>query len=445
MASSAKTAMLPFLTRGQWAVLFAAWLGWGLDIFDGLLFNFVAPNAVPSLLGLEIGSPESKSAVLFWTGLITALLLVGWAIGGVLFGKLCDRIGRSSTLLLTMVLYSLGTFACAFAPNMPSLIVFRLLASLGIGGEWAAGAAMVAEAMPEKARLQAGALLYTSAPMGLFLATGVNSLIAGHWLAGSPETSWRVVFLSGLLPALVAFLVRLMVKEPQRWELNRLVSRPPRLRELFTPEHRRATASGFLMALIALITWWSCNAFIPVVAAGLARSAGSEAGVRATQVVVEQWKTAITSSFNIGGLIGTLLTVPIATWLGRRWMFGLYFLLSAATVLLSFGHRFPADLATWSWLYFGIGLSVFGIFGSFTFYLPELFPTRLRATGSGFCYNAGRLFTALGPFLVGAIAARQADAMEGAFQALVLVGFVPLVGLLLLPLVIETKGRVLAD
>ncbi|MCX5951344.1 MAG: MFS transporter, partial [Cyanobacteria bacterium] len=205
--------MLLSLNRHQWAVLFAAWLGWGLDIFDGLLFNFVAPNAVPSLLGLTIGSPEAKAATLYWTGLITALLLIGWAIGGIIFGRVCDRIGRTRTLLLTMVLYSIGTFACAFAPNMGTLIVFRLLASLGIGGEWAAGAAMVSEEMPEKVRVEAGALLYTSAPMGLFLATAVNSLIAGHWLAGQPETSWLFVFLSGLLPAAVAFGVRRLVHE----------------------------------------------------------------------------------------------------------------------------------------------------------------------------------------------------------------------------------------
>ena len=162
-------------------------------------------------------------------------------------------------------------------------------------------------------------------------------------------------------------------------------------------------------------------------------------------MVVEHWKTTITSSFNIGGLIGTLLTVPIARNLGRRWMFGLYFLLSAAAVLLAFGGRMPADLGTWSWLYFGIGVSVFGIFGSFTFYLPELFPTRLRGTGSGFCYNAGRLLTAAGPLLVGGIAARNADSLTGAFGALKLVGFVPLIGVLLLPLVIETRGRSLPD
>ena len=137
------------LSRYQWTVLFAAWLGWGFDVFDSLLFNYVAPNCVPTLLGLPIGSPQAKQATLFWTGLLTSLLLLGWATGGVLFGLVCDRIGRTRTLLLTMLLYAVGTAACAFAPNIWWLLAFRLLASLGIGGEWAAGAAMVAETVPE--------------------------------------------------------------------------------------------------------------------------------------------------------------------------------------------------------------------------------------------------------------------------------------------------------
>ena len=162
------------LSRYQWTVLFAAWLGWGFDIFDGLLFNYVAPNCVPTLLGLTIGSSAAKAATLYWTGLITSILLIGWAVGGIIFGQVCDRIGRTKTLLLTMLLYALGTASCAFAPNMWLLVVCRTIASLGIGGEWAAGASMVAEVMPERSRVEAGALLYTSAPMGLFLATFVN-------------------------------------------------------------------------------------------------------------------------------------------------------------------------------------------------------------------------------------------------------------------------------
>jgi MFS family permease len=152
------------LNRYQWTVLFAAWLGWGFDVFDGLLFNYVAPNCVPTLLGLPVGSPEAKAVTLFWTGLLTSLLLLGWALGGVLFGYVCDRFGRLRTLMLTMLLYALGTAACAAATNIWMLLAFRIVASIGIGGEWAAGASMVAEVVPEKRRVEAGALLYTAAP-----------------------------------------------------------------------------------------------------------------------------------------------------------------------------------------------------------------------------------------------------------------------------------------
>ena len=158
------------LTRYQWTVFAAAWLGWGFDIFDGLLFNFVAPNAIPTLLGLPIGGPEAKAALPYWNGILNSLLLLGWAAGGVLFGPICDRFGRKRVLMMTMLLYALGTASCAFVTEMWQLIIFRIVASLGIGGEWAAGSAMVAEVVPEDQRVEAGALLYTSAPFGLFLA-----------------------------------------------------------------------------------------------------------------------------------------------------------------------------------------------------------------------------------------------------------------------------------
>ncbi len=430
------------MTRYQWTVLFAAWLGWGFDIFDSLLFNYVAPNCVPTLLGLPIGSPEAKQATLYWTGILTSVLLLGWAAGGIIFGWVCDRIGRTRTLLLTMLMYALGTAACAFADSIWMLLVFRIVASLGIGGEWAAGASMVAEVVPEDKRVEAGALLYTAAPFGLFLATFVNFQVAGNWMAASPETSWRYVFLFGLLPAAVAFIVRLFLKEPERWTQVRRTTKPPRIAELFGPEVRRYTISGFLMALVALITWWSCNAFIPVVSAGLAQTEAALRGLdkAGTLALVESWKLTATAAFNFGGLIGTLLTIPAAKLLGRRAMFGIYFAASAAAIFATFGLDLPGE--TRLYLYFAIGLSVFGVFGSFTYYLPELFPTRLRGTGAGFCYNAGRVFAAVGPFLVGVIAAQGVDAAVG---VLFWVGVVPLAALLLMPWVIETKGQRLAD
>jgi MFS family permease len=425
------------LSRKHWLVLFAAWLGWGFDVFDALIFGYVAPNCVPTLLGLQIGSEAAKSATLYWTGVLSSLLLIGWAFGGVLFGVICDRIGRVRTMMLTMLVYALGTAACALAPNLASLIAFRVIASLGIGGEWAAGAAMVAEAMPEKRRVEAGALLYTASPMGLFLATFVNFQIAGVWMQDSPQTSWRYIFLFGLVPAAIAFIVRSFVQEPERWERSH-DSRPATLGELFSPELRRVVAIGTLLSTVSLLTWWSCNAFIPAVVSGWAQTEAQTRGLvgHAVSALTEEWKFRATFWFNLGGLIGTVLTIPFAKGFGRRTMFAGYFVLSALSIFLTFGIDVPAESRVY--FYFLIGLFVFGVAGSFTFYLPELFPTRLRASGAGFCFNIGRILAAAGPFVVGSIAA-QGRAIETLFY----VGFIPLAALLVLPFALETKGQAL--
>ena len=428
----------------QWLVLFAAWLGWGFDIFDGLLFNYVAPNCVPTLLGLKIGTPEARSAYLYYNGIVTSILLVGWAVGGILFGRVCDHIGRTKTLLLTMLMYAIGTALCAIAPNMTLLIVFRIIASLGIGGEWAAGASMVAEVVPERRRVEAGALLYTSAPMGLFLATYVATWVQGTAMPGRPDVAWRYVFLFGLIPAAVAFVVRLFIKEPERWQKAGATA-SPKISELFSPEFRAITLSGLGMALVALITWWSCNAFIQAIATGLANVEAAQQGLNpvATQQLAQSWIKLATNVFNLGGLVGTILTVPIAKRLGRKPMYIMYYLLSGIAVMATFGLNIPPHDRLYG--YFFIGLTVFGVFGSFTYYLPELFPTRLRATGAGFCYNSGRIIAAIGPFVVGYVAQLGADALTTAMQVLFWVGAVPLAGLLLMPWVLETRHRVLAD
>lgn len=441
------------MTSYQWLVLFAAWLGWGFDVFDGLLFNYVAPTCVPALLHLAADSPEAKAATLQWTGYLTSVLLIGWGIGGLVFGRVADKIGRTKTLLLTMSMYALGTALCSTAQNIWMLMAFRVIASLGIGGEWAAGAAMVAEVVPEKRRVEAGALLYTSAPAGLFLATFVTTIIQTTTKAGpdgtqiplfAPDLAWRLVFLTGLLPAIFAFLVRIFVKEPERWKSVASVVHP-KISELFGSTYVKITLSGLAMAAVSLIMWWSCNAFIPTVSTGLAQATAKAQGLskEATAALAGVWKARATNMFNLGGLIGTLMTIPIAKFMGRKLMFVIYFLGAAAAIFATFGLTMPEE--TRLYMYFFIGLTVFGIFGSFTFYLPELFPTRLRGTGAGFCYNAGRFIAAGGPFLVGVIAANKENSLANAMRVLTFVGFVPLLGLLLMPLVIETKGRELAD
>jgi MFS family permease len=426
------------LSRKQWTVLFAAWLGWGFDVFDALLFSYVAPNCIPTLLGLTIGSKEAQAAAFEWGGYLNSLLLIGWAAGGALFGVICDRMGRKRTMMLTMIVYALGTAACAFAPSLAALIAFRVIASLAIGGEWAAGAAMVAETVPDHRRVEAGALLYTASPMGLFLAAFVNYQIAAVWLPGSPATSWRFVFLFGLIPAAIAFVIRSFVQEPERWTANR--NGDTRLRDLFSPAYRQITIVGALLSTVSLLTWWSCNAFIPTVVTSWAHTAANERALNGsdTLALVESWKFRATLCFNLGGLIGTLLTIPFAKHFGRRPMFAGYFALSAIAIFATFGINMPAEARVLA--YFFNGVLIFGVAGAFTYYLPELFPTRLRATGAGFCFNIGRVFAAIGPLQIGVIAA-QGRAIETLFY----VGFVPLAALLLLPWMVETKGKRLAD
>ncbi len=428
------------ITRYQWTVLLAAWLGWGFDAMDALLFNFVAPNCIPTLMHLPIGSPAARSAALYWTGLFTSLLLLGWAAGGLLFGFLCDRFGRLRMLMLTMLMYAAGTAACAAATSLWMLLIFRIVASLGIGGEWAAGASMVAEVMPEKRRIEAGALLYTAAPLGIFLATFINYEIAGVWFADDPTHSWRYVFAFGLLPALAAIVVRFFVHEPERWSRVKDVAAAASVRQLFAPAMWRRTVWGTFVAIIALFGWWCCNAFIPIVASGMAREVAAARGYSefATQRLAEHWIFWGGSTFNLGGLIGTLLTVPLAKRIGRRPMFAIYFAASGAVILGVFGWPLSPELRLDS--LFLIGITVFGVFGAFTYYLPELFPTRLRATGSGFSYNIGRVAASVGPFIVGAAAVSG-----GAVRAIFYVGFIPLAGALFAPFYIETRNQVLPD
>ena len=421
------------MSRYQWLVLAAAWLGWGFDVFDALLFNFVAPNTVPTLLGLAHGSDAARNATVLWTGILSSILLVGWAIGGVLFGWYADRHGRRRALFVTVAMYAVGTALCAAATDMTQLVAFRILASLGIGGEWAVGAALVAETVPENRRVFAGTLLYTASPLGLLLAGAVNYQVAGVWFAHDPANSWRYVFLVGLAPVALAFAVRAFIHEPEAWRRAREREPPPSPRELFAPQVRRATLVGLLVSVAGLLTWWACNAFVPLLGAWLAEEHAP--------ALVERWKTLAANAFNLGGLVGALAAVPLASLLGRRAMFAAYFLFSAAAILVVFGLEFAPEARLR--LLFLVGLGVYGIFSTYVFYLPELFPSRLRASGAGFCYNFGRIIAAFGPLAVGIVTSR-ADGSSAALLATMLwVAAIPLLAALLAPFILETRGQAL--
>jgi len=432
------------LSGYHWLVIAAGWAGWGFDVFDAVLFNFVAPDCIPTLLHLPRGSHAAHQATVFWTGAITSILLVSWALGGVLFGWVADRVGRKRALFATIAIYAAGTGLCALVTNIGQLIACRVIAALGIGGEWGIGAALVAEAVPVGRRVEAGVIMQTASPLGIVLASAVNYQIAGVWFAHAPQSSWRYVFLAGLLPLLVALAVRLFLRESAHWTASHAGGQPSTPRELFAPGMRAATVSGVFTAVIAVLTWWACNAFIPLLGRTLAAEHAVRAGLlpaAATQLAAA-WQAHASNAFNLGGLLGAFAAVPLAKRLGRRPMFIAYFLFSAIALFVTFGLALAPQtrLAMLSM----VGAGVYGIFGAFTFYLPELFPARLRATGAGFCYNIGRLLAAGGPFVIGLVSAMAGGSSAALMHVLFWVALVPLAAALVAPrVIVETRGRAL--
>lgn len=429
-------------TRYEWLVIAAGWAGWGFDVFDALLFNFVAPSCIPALLHLTPGSAAARAAASFWTGTITSVLLVSWAAGGVLFGLLADRIGRKRALFLTITLFALGTGLCAAVVSLPQLIACRVLASLGIGGEWGIGAALIAETVTEARRVPAGVLMQSAAPLGVMLAAAINYLVTGVWFAADPEHAWRYVFLAGLAPLPLALLVRLFLRESAPWQASRAVQPAPRLRALFTPQLWRATLSGTFVAVAGVLTWWACNAFVPLLGATLAAEEAARRALPppAAHQLIAAWQSYGSNAFNLGGLLGMLTAIPLSVYFGRRPLFVGYFCASALAIAAAFGLALPPPARL---LALGlVGAGAFGLFGALTYYLPELFPARLRATGAGFCYNIGRVFAAAGPFLVGAISARTSGSSAALCAILVWVATVPFAAALATArLTLETRGR----
>ena len=432
------------LSGYHWVVVAAGWAGWGFDVYDAVLFNFVARNCIPSLLHLPPDSPGARSAVVFWNGIITSVLLVSWALGGFVFGWIADRIGRKRALFATIGLYALGTGATALVGSLWQLILCRAVTALGIGGEWGIGASLVAEAVPESRRVEAGVIMQTGSPLGVVLAGGANYLISGVWFAGQPQLAWRYVFLAGLLPVLLALLVRIFLRESEQWQASRARGLRPGPRELFAPGMRAATLGGLFAAAVAILSWWGCNAFVPLLGGSLSAHEAQQLGLspREAQALAAAWQAHASNAFNLGGLLGAFAAIPLAHRLGRRPMFIIYFLYSALALFATFG--LPLGPHTRLTLLFLVGAGVYGIFGAFTFYLPELFPVRIRATGAGFCYNSGRVLAALGPLIIGWVTSAAGGSSTALTQVLFWLGLVPLAAALLSYfVVVETRGRAL--
>jgi MFS family permease len=238
--------------------------------------------------------------------------------------------------------------------------------------------------------------------------------------------------------------IRIFLRESTHWSAAAAQQRPPSPRELFAPGIRALTISGAGVAVTAVVCWWACNAFIPLLGSTLASEQAAHLGLsaEAARLLSETWKARGSNAFNIGGLLGAFAAIPLSRGFGRRPMFVTYFLYSAAMIFLTFGLDLePAKRLT---MLFWVGAGVYGVFGTFPFYLPELFPARLRATGAGFSYNIGRLIAAGGPLFVGMISARAGGSSAVLNSTLLWVGVIPLIaGLAARYYIVETRGRAL--
>ena len=335
----------------------------------------------------------------------------------------------------------MGTAACALAPNIWSLVLFRIVASAWHRGRVGRPAPRWSRRSFQRSAASTRARCCTRRRrLGLFLATFIVYQIQGVYSAATPgESPGAMCSCRDSSPRLSPSVVRLMIKEPERWKHAIERARPGTIRELFSPAYRALTFSGASMAMINLLMWWSVNAFIPVVAVGLANRASAGASAINATVAGGAVEGAGDQRVRCGRADRRAADDSRGeTTSGAATMFIVYFLGGGLSIMAAFG--LPLSPQMRLYMYFPIGATVWGITASFAFYLPELFPTRLRGTGAGFCFNLGRFVAAVGPFVVGGIAARGANALDSAMQALFYCGWIPIIGLRLMPWVIETRG-----
>lgn len=417
------------ITRTQWKALIAAWLGWAFDGLDGYLYVLVAGPFVTSLMTQRIpvpGGPDrviapDPSDVAFKAAVIQGFFLIGWAVGGAVFGRIGDRLGRSRTLTLTVLTYAIFTGMAFFATRWWHLLIFRFVAALGIGGEWAAGSALVSEMLHKKHRAWASATLQSGYMIGMIAAAVTTS-----WLSHMPP-KW--VFLVGVAPALLTVWIRWAVPEPEEWHGAAKSQAIPPISALFAPGLRRTTLLTLALTSIALTTVWAFLYFAPQAVRKLPEVQGWG------RPRVDALVMRVTIFFTIINIIGNFCGTYLARAVGHRRAF-LVMLLGS---LLSFvaGYWAPPSLAT---IYVSCGFAAFfslGLFGLFPMYIPPLFPTLVRTLGAGITYNTGRLIAGVGAFFGGAIAAYAG----GPHRAIFWTGFLYVAGVVVALFIPELEER----
>jgi MFS family permease len=419
-----KSALTQNQSRGFWA----SWLGWALDGMDSFIYALVMVPALTELLPRS-GIASTPANVGYYGGLLFALFLIGWGLS-LLWGPIADRFGRVRTLALTVLCYSLFTFLGAVAASVWQLAAFRLLAGIGIGGEWSMGGTFVAEEWPEDRRKMAAGYLHTGYYVGFFLAAIANYVIGSRY-------GWRAMFALGGAPALLVGFIRYGVAEPQRWK-NKLDGLQERwtmgraFLALFSQQFRRRTLLNATYLLVSITGLWAGSVYVPAAIGNLA----ARAGMAASATRLASYGTMLLS---VGTILGCLVLPILAERLGRRRTLGLYFLLMFVFILLAFGYVFYLLDNALAWFMVCLFFLGFGgaNFAMYTLWLPEQYPTECRASAFAFATSAGRFIGAGITFLVGAGVSHFGTI--GTPVALTSIAFA--VGLLLLPFGEETKGQ----
>jgi MFS family permease len=421
------------LTRNQIRGFWASWGGWTLDGMDSFIYALVL---VPSLRDLlpRSGIAATKGNIGFYGGLLFALFLIGWGLA-FLWGPVGDKFGRVRTLMLTVVWYSVFTLLSALVTNVWQLAVLRLLAGIGIGGEWAMGGTFVAEEWPEERRRAGAGFMHTGYYVGIFLAALANYAIGGHF----GHNAWRVMFAVGGLPALLLAWVRHGVTEPERWRQKEGVVRTWQIwrpfATLFSATWRRRTILNSLYMLVSISGLWAGTVYVPAAVTALAEAAG-RVGPQATQLA-----SRATMLVALATILGCLVMPQLAEKLGRRGALGFYFTLMMVFVALTFGKIFYLGATALPWFFVCLFFLGFGgaNFAVYTLWLPEQYPTECRASAFAFCTSFARFGGAGITFLVGA--GVQHYGSLGIPVALTSIAFA--IGLLLIPFGAETRGQVL--
>ncbi len=440
------------LTSYHWFVFAMASLAWLFDCLDQQLFILARNSAMVNLLPPGLDTNE-------YGGYATAIFVAGWATGGLIFGAVGDRIGRARTLTVTVLMYSVFTGLSALSTGWIDFAIYRFVTGLGVGGVFGLAVALIADALPDRSRAGALGTLQALSAVGNVTA-GLISMAVGQMVAQkivTPAWSWKLMFLLGAVPAFLCVFIQMKLREPEKWVRAREAGRATGVAFgsytslLGESRWRRPALAGMLLCVAGVIGLWGIGFFAPeLVGPVIERSLRAQnlppeqiAGARGT------WIGINSIVFNVGAFFGMIGMTRLSQAIGRRPSFCIAFLLALmATVGYFRLFNGKSDI----WMSAIMGGCQLALFAGFAIYLPELFPTRLRSTGTSFCYNVGRFLAASGPFTLGKLqAALKAGAttpeakIEAFRTAATYMSGVFLLGLVALLFLPETKGRPLPE